>query len=246
MTDYRNYKFKKSELIKYYLIGNFIFFILLWMFFRSIFISSICLILAIFYIKLKGKYLNKKRQIKLQEEFIDLLQAVGDALKTGNSLERAFISARNEVEKINGKNSMIYEEVNIIINKLNMNIPIEKSIEDLASRSGINEIKYFSEVISIAKKRGGNIIKMVSDCSDTLMNIIETKKEIEVIIAGKVNEKKIMDKIPLFIIFYISLTSPEIMQPLYTTLYGRFIMIFSLLGYIFAYYLGERIVNIKI
>lgn len=232
--------------MKYTLIGAILSSLVTWIFFKNIIITLIGLASVKFYLLYKNKTIIISRKEELQKQFVDFLRSLSDALKTGNSLEKSIELTKIDIEKLYGRESYMYIENLLISNKIKLNIPIEKSMDDLAMRTGIKEIIHFSEIIKISKKRGGNMIKMISDCADTLTNIIETKKEVNTIIAGKVNEKKIMDKIPLVIIMYISITSPEIMEPLYTTVFGRIVMIIALVGYIFAYYLGERIVDIKV
>ncbi len=246
MINYNYYNLDREEKIKYTIYGIVLISFVLWIFFKSVLLCFTSIFFIKYYLKIKKKHLAKERIDKLRYEFIEFLLALNDSLKGGNSLEKSVENTKQELVKISGKDSLMVKEVNMMINKIRLNIPVDEILTEFAVRSGIREIVYFSDIVSISKKRGGNMIKMISECIETLISIIESKKEVQSIIAGKVTEKRIMDKIPLFIIVYVSLTSGDIMQPLYTTLYGRIIMALTLISYIFVYYIGERIVDIKI
>ena len=75
---------------------------------------------------------------------------------------------------------------------------------------------------------------------------VDVEKEIDVLISAKRMEARIMNLVPFFIIFYISLTSPGFFSPLYHNLFGIILMTVCMGVYMFAFFLSERIVNIDV
>ncbi len=59
-------------------------------------------------------------------------------------------------------------------------------------------------------------------------------------------EQKVMNIMPLAMIFYLRMGNGEFMNILYTTFAGRVIMTVCLLIYLASYYIAEKIVDIKI
>ena len=66
------------------------------------------------------------------------------------------------------------------------------------------------------------------------------------LISAKRMEARIMNLVPFFIIFYISLTSSGFFDPLYHNLFGIAFMTACAGLYITAYLMSERIVNINV
>lgn len=246
MLDYSKYEFSIKELIFYILIGSVGIFIITWVFFKSMIISLLCLPLVKFYLEQKRKQLCKNRKDELIKGFVDMLNSINISLKVSSSLEKSFFNAMNEMEQLHGINSNIYKELKYIVNKMKVNVTIDSALEDFAIRSDIKEIIFFSHIISSMKKRGGNVILMINNSISTIISMLETKNEVNMILSGKINEKRVMDKFPIGIIVYMTFTSGEILEPLYTTIFGRIIMFLALIFYIIAYYWGEKIINIRI
>ncbi|MDO5695614.1 MAG: hypothetical protein Q4P30_02495 [Eubacteriales bacterium] len=246
MRDYKVYQMDRRERLRYRLTGTLIIGVVLWIFFRTVWVLPAAPVATIFYMRKKRRQLLARQTNELRRQFKEMLFALRDALKTGNAPERAFAYACEEMEKLYGKDAMITGELQVLLNREQLNIGIEHSMADFAERSGIREIEFFGRILQIAKRRGGNVIEMVGDCTETISHLMETEEEIQMILTGKVHEKRIMEKIPLFIVFYVSLFSPEMLNPLYESAGGRIIMAAAFVIYGAAVYWADRIVDIRV
>ena len=74
----------------------------------------------------------------------------------------------------------------------------------------------------------------------------ETVAEIETVLTGKMTEQKVMSLMPLLILLYVRLTSPEFLSGMYGNLTGRAVMTVCLLIYAVAYLWGKKIVGIEV
>ena len=75
---------------------------------------------------------------------------------------------------------------------------------------------------------------------------MDVEKEIDVLISSKRLEAGIMNVVPFFIIFYISITSNGFFDPLYHNVVGVILMTICMVVYFAAYLLSQKIVNITI
>lgn len=137
------------------------------------------------------------------------------------------------------------KEYAVINHQLKMNIPIERLLEDLAERSGMEEIESFSQVFGFAKRGGGDIVKIFQESVERIAEQVELKREIETVIAAKKLEQKIMSVIPCGILIYIGIGMPEFMEPLYGNVTGVLVMSVCLGIYAAAYFMAQRIVQIR-
>lgn len=125
-------------------------------------------------------------------------------------------------------------------------ISLEALLNDLGERSRMTDIMDFAKVFATAKKSGGDLNAMIANTADVIGQKIELLAEIDVMLTGKKMEQRIMLLIPLFIMGYISLTSPGYFMPLYQNPMGILIMSACLLLYATAYLLSEKIMEIHI
>ena len=71
-------------------------------------------------------------------------------------------------------------------------------------------------------------------------------QEIETCLSGKVMEQNIMSLIPIFILAYIKLSSPEFLAAMYGNTTGVAVMSCCFVVYVAAYFWGRRIVKIEV
>ena len=128
----------------------------------------------------------------------------------------------------------------------NADYAVEKLMLELGERSGIEDIRMFSEILMTAKKTGGNLVKIMKRTADNISEKIETKREIETVIAGKKMEARCMNVIPFGIIVYLRVFSPGFLDPLYGNLAGILIMTVSLMVYAGAFWWSYKITDISV
>ena len=247
----RNNKMKKYDLtVKEYLAGSIVILIVLYVVSDIFFKSYIPFILLLIpwkkYMKYVDKMISDKRRQKLLVQFKDFCLSLSAQLSAGYSLENSLTEVYREMTQIYGKKSDICIEIKQIILKVNLNVVIEDCFSDFAARTGIEEIKLFADVISISKRSGGDMIKIVKMAADNISKKIEVDREIKTIINSKKNEQMIMNFVPFIIIFYVRTTSPEMMDVMYKTLMGRVIMFLCLLVYVITLWWGNKLTSIEI
>jgi tight adherence protein B len=138
------------------------------------------------------------------------------------------------------------QELSYMVNQIRMNVTVEKVLEEFAIRSQVEDILSFSEVFNTAKRTGGDLISVIKLTGNVINDKIEVKREIITLITAKRMEANIMKGIPVFILIYLSLSSPGFLSPLYHNVFGVIIMSVMLLFYLGAYLVIERIVAIEV
>lgn len=194
---------------------------------------------------------QKKRQVERNTrligiQFRDAISSVLTSLKAGYSPENAFLEAHHDMELLYGKKSLICAALSKIGKGIKNNIPLEKLIYRLGKESGNGDIQDFAEVFAVAKRSGGNMTQIIARTITVISQKMDVEKEIDVLISAKRMEARIMNLVPFFIIFYISLTSPGFFDPLYHNLFGVVIMTVCMAFYVVSYFMSERIVNINV
>lgn len=246
IENYDTYRFSLIEKSRYIFEGFTVTFILACLFYKSIFGLIILSPLILLYYNNKKKELIKKRKWQLNIQFRDGINSLSAALSAGFSAEHAFAEAIRDLKGIYPDGSMIIKEFSYLVNRIQMNITVEKALSDFGERSGIEDIISFAEVFATAKRTGGDIIEIIKATGDIISDKLEVKREIVTLIAAKKFEATIMKIIPAGILFYLSVSSPGFLDSLYHNLFGVLLMTFLLGIYLFTYRIIDKIITIEL
>jgi tight adherence protein B len=246
ITDYDRYHFNLRETVTYILQAISIIIIIGILFYRNIIGILLLSPIIYFYLKIKTKELIKIRKWKLNLEFRDGILALSAALEAGYSAEHAFEEACRDLRQIYPENSLIVREFTYLIRQLKMNITVEKALSEFSERSGVEDILSFAEVFATAKRTGGDLIKVIKTTGNMINDKIEIKREILTLITAKKLEANLMKVIPLFMLVYLSVSSPGFLDPLYHNLYGILVMTVILACYLGTYLIIDKIIAIEV
>ena len=246
MINYDTYIMSARQKITYSLFFIAIVFLMAYIFYHSIFISLLICPSGVLYLKYKKTALINARKKELNIEFKELLASLASSLSAGKSIERAFESSIDDLLILypDGEADII-KETKIIISRLSLNTPIEEALSDFALRSGIADIKNFSDVIYTSKRTGGNLVQAVKNAAAIINDKIEIKQEIDTMLAARKFEQKVLNILPIGIILVLSTTSWEYMQPVFTTAIGRVVMTVCMLMIALSWLISSKIMNIK-
>ena len=199
-----------------------------------------------FYRKACCTWQLEKQQRGMRGEFLDAMQILGNNLQTGYAIENAIAETVTELGRIYPRDAFIMREFTYMQAQLSMNRTAEELFSSLAARCRLEEIETFAELFVTTRRTGGDLISVVRNTSSSMRQRMETRKEIETILAGKVMEHRIMSLMPLFILGYVRLSSPDFLRPVYHTTAGICLMSVCLDVYTAAFLWGRKIVDISV
>lgn len=202
--------------------------------------------LGLYYIFRRKRQELKRRKNRLWMQFREALSALQVSISAGYSLENAILEARKDLERIYGKKGEMAIEFHYMEIQLEHGISIEKLLNGLARRSGIEDIHNFSQILIQSKKMGGNMRKVLQECITSMEEQMDVQKEIQTILASRQLEQRIMSILPLGIILYLRFSSPSFLAVLYGNPAGACVMTLCLVLYLCACQWGERMVEIEI
>ncbi|MHB8157010.1 MAG: type II secretion system F family protein, partial [Desulfocucumaceae bacterium] len=161
-VDYSVFVMSRQEKNKFIIIAAAALFLTGYIFFQSLIISGIFSMGSFLYPAYKARELMEKRKRALIVQFKDALYSLSSSLGVGKSLESSFKYALNDLRVLYpDEDTYILKEFELICRKIEMNVPVEKALEDLSKRSGLEDINSFTEVIAICKRTGGNLVEVV-------------------------------------------------------------------------------------
>lgn len=189
--------------------------------------------------------LRKKRLERLGLEFKDAIQILASYLSAGYSIENSLSRSAEELERL-GSGPMMAAELREIARRVGMNRPVEEGFLELGERSGLEDVDNFAQVFAAAKRRGGDMVEIISHTAGIIRDKVQVQEEIRTMTASKALEQRVMSAIPFLIVLYIDLTSPGFFDTMYTTAAGRVIMSLCLAVYGAAFLAARRILAIEV
>ncbi len=241
--DYHEYHWSRKELVAALTQSVVVVVFLSWFFFKSV---SACLPMSAIGV-LYFKMLKRRKQEQCREEltlqFKECILSVAASLKAGYAIENAFMESRSDMKLLYGKNSLIYQELEVIRRGLVINITLEEQLFYLADRSDSEEINQFAKVFSIAKRNGGNLTEIIASSAELIGQRLDARCEMQTILSGRRMEQNVMKLMPFAVLGYIELSYPGYFDMLYHNWQGVAIMTGCLVLYLAAYVLGEKILQ---
>ncbi len=242
----QSYRMKKSDYIRVFLEAAGISGLISFLFYESMWAMLQFPIVYVICLKLRKEAVSNKQKEQVAEEFIEFLRNISASLLAGYSMENAWIEGEKEIGTMYGRESVVYKELKNMNRAVKLNEPLEKCLDSFAQRTEVEEIINFAEIFSFAKRSGGNFISIIDRTSYRLCEKYEVKREINVMIAAKKYEQKIMSLIPLGILFYLKLVSREYISILYGSLFGVVFMSICLMVYLLSLILSRKILEIQV
>lgn len=183
---------------------------------------------------------DRKKELRLQ--FRDLLESLSNSFTVGRTASGAFENAYSDMVAEHGEDAYIVKEVYLICTAYkNQGIEIKNLLNDFAQRSGIDDIRSFAGVFEVSTDLGGNIAKVIRETRDMISDKIEIELEIQTMVTGQKNQLNVLAIMPLVM---------SLLTRSFSSGSGGALVIivklFALGLFVFAYWMGTKIVDIKV
>jgi len=245
--DYKRSPSTVFDHIVAFIIGFAIGFLVLFIFYKLLVLSLIGGgILGIVNIFVSAQGSIKKRTLKLQVQFFDLLEAMSVAMRAGNPMLRSLQSAREDLLLIYPQSSDIIKELDIIIGRFNNAVPLSVAFSDLAERSGLEDIKSFASIYATIEGKSGRADEIVRQTQQIIADKMEIEMEIDTLMTAAKSEVNIMLLMPLVILGVIGYAGAGFMDAIYTTGAGRTVSTGGLIVLILSFIMARKFSNIKL
>ncbi len=188
-----------------------------------------------------------KNKTLLALQFKDAIAILKNALIAGLSIRQAIIYTSVEVKKLHSHvQAPIVLAFTRMHESLEMGVALTAVLQTFKSESNLEEIDDFVDITIMTHIRGGNLIEVVSNLEQMITTKIQVKQDIGTLTASKLFESKILTLMPFVMVVLLTLMSPEYMEPLYNTAFGKVLMVFGVVLITINYHIGKRIVRIDV
>jgi tight adherence protein B len=117
---------------------------------------------------------------------------------------------------------------------------------NFAGRTGLEDVLLLADVYSVCRETGGNMAGAVNKAAALLTEKINIEMEIQTMLSQKKLEGTIIAVMPAAMILFLLLMSPDYLEPVYTTMVGRLMMVLALGLNVFAYVWMEKMTDVTL
>lgn len=197
------------------------------------------------FLPVRQKQIIEKRRRNLRDQFRDMLEGLVTSLGAGNNVPDSFSAVYNDLKIQYDSDAYIIKELEIILEGIRHNVPVENILMDFGVRSGIPDIETFANVFNISYRKGGNIKDVIRNTHNIISEKIEIAEDIETTVTSGKMDQKIMLILPIALISIIKFMSPEFAEN-FTTPTGVISTTIAIVCFIGAYFLGKTMLDIKV
>lgn len=247
LTDYNVYVMGKTEKILNTVFAAAVLFAVGYIFYHNVILSALLMILAVKWPKIRTRQIIEKRKSQLTIQFKDMLYSLSSALSVGKSVETGIQDALQDLRVIYpDPETDILVELEYILRGIGMNNTVESMFGQFAERAHLEDIENFTDIFVTCKRTGGDLIEVMRSTSSTIGEKIEVKQEIDTTISGKKFEFNTMMVMPVVMVLFLTITSGDYMEPVFTTIPGKLAMTAAIGIFGISYLVGSKLMKIRV
>ena len=184
-------------------------------------------------------FLAKGRIKKFTEAFSDAIDIIVRGIKSGLPVHDCLkIIGKESPEPLGG-------EFRTLTENIAMGVPMDAALEKMYERMPTNELRFFSIVLGIQAKTGGNLAEALGNLSTVLRARKLMKEKIKALSAEAIASASIIGCLPPGVVILISVTSPAYMKPMFTDPRGHLMILGGLLWMTMGILVMRKMINFK-
>ncbi len=195
---------------------------------------------GIFVSKVWIGFMRKRRLRLFNEQFIDAVGIVSNALKSGLSLQQAIARAANQYP------APLSQELSMVSKEVALGVPLEQALINLSTRVESEDLDLFVTATNVVKDVGGNLSEMFDTIADTLRQRNTIQGKIKALTAQGRMQGMVIGLMPVALGFILYKLDPNLIMPLFKDPVGWAILIVIALFEAIGAFFIAKIVRIDI
>lgn len=180
------------------------------------------------------------RSEEFNKQLPDALDFIARSLRAGNPFSASLKSVATEMPDPTGT------EFAITFEELNYGLDFEEAMNNLAHRTGSDDMNYFVTAVLIQRTTGGNLADMLNRLAAIMRARASTYREIKILSAEMKMSANVLVLLPFFVAAILLVASPGYLDILFTTTTGHFLILGQLMLMAVGYYIIRRMISFKV
>ena len=160
---------------------------------------------ALFLPRLILKILRVRRLERFNQQLVNALTGMSNALKAGFSIQQAFESIVQEAQ------APISQEFAMFLQQLRVGVPFEEALADMDRRIGSEDLTLMIQSIEIARQTGGNLTEVFDRIAATIRERQRVEGKIKSLTAQGRIQGRVVGAMPFILGFALYLLDSQMM-----------------------------------
>jgi tight adherence protein B len=183
---------------------------------------------------------RKKRQKMMAEQLPDVLSILASSLRAGHSFLQALDQVAGEIKDPSAG------EFHRVVSEIRLGRSIDDAMVEMADRVGSEDMRWAVMAVNIQRQVGGNLAEVLDIVANTVRERAYVQRQVRVLSAEGRLSIAILSALPFGIFIYLALMNPEYVNPLFTTMLGRVLLLIGLALMATGIFVMTRIVRIDV
>lgn len=208
--------------------------------FQKLFAGAILAVLGFYAGRIFVTQAKNRREQKFDEQFVDGISLISNAVRSGLSLMQSLELVVNEMP-----NPMSYE-TNLVIQSTRVGIPLDIALSEMSKRLKSNDLDIFITAVVIQNQTGGNLTEILETLASTIRERFKLQRRIKALTAQGIASAYILTLLPIILGVALFFVQPETMKLLFTTNYGIVLDISVMVMIAIGSFFVKKIITIDI
>jgi tight adherence protein B len=185
--------------------------------------------------------LMKKRRLGLfNEQLVEAMVTVTNALRAGVSMPKAFQLVSQDMPK------PICQEFGILVQELRLGMELDEALGNMLTRMPSQDLDLVVTSITISNTVGGNLAEVFDRIAETIRERRRIEGRIEALTAQGKMQGLLVSILPIFVGVMIYWIDPKLMEPMFNTPIGWavFALMFVMEG--MGYFFIQKVTTIEV
>jgi tight adherence protein B len=184
-------------------------------------------------------FLATRRKNKFTAIFSDAMDIIVRGIKSGLPVHDCLkIIARETSEPLAG-------EFRRLVENIGMGVSLDQALEKLYERMPTAEVRFFSIVMNIQQKTGGNLAEALNNLSTVLRSRKLMREKVKALSAEATSSAAIIGCLPPGVVILISVWTPSYMMPMFIDHRGWLMLGASAIWMSIGVFVMVRMINFK-
>ncbi|HVC34460.1 MAG TPA: type II secretion system F family protein [Chloroflexota bacterium] len=173
---------------------------------------------------------QQQRVGKFNDQLVDALSMMANALKSGSSFLQAIDLVARELP------APVSEEFGQVVAEVSVGAGLDEALTNLTKRIKSYDLYLVVTAMIIQRQTGGNLAEVLENIAYTIRERMRLLRQVQVLTAQQRLSAIVVALLPLFLLIVLSLTTPSYHGPFLASTLGRIMLavafVFQVLGFV--------------
>lgn len=192
----------------------------------KVFVGFTLAVLSFFSTRLYITQNKNKRRAKFDEQFVDAIALIANAVRSGLSLMQALELVISEMG-----NPMAYE-ITLVTQSTRIGVPLDAALMEWSKRINSKDLDIFVTAVIIQNQTGGNLSEILETLGKTIRERFKIQRQIKTLTSQGVASAYVLTGLPIVLGIALYFIQPETMSVMVTNNYGIMLTLstFAMIG----------------